>query len=86
MHHPIVCRIRTGILFLTTILFTFAAAPAAAQVIPDWETKQFSFEQVDKDRIRLMREVEVNGTGPNEGHQLFADEALWNTTTGELET
>ena len=69
--------------FLTTLLL--APSMATAQVIQDWETKQFSFEQVDKDRVRLMREVEVNGTGPNEGQQMFADELLWNTTTGELE-
>jgi lipopolysaccharide assembly outer membrane protein LptD (OstA) len=69
--------------FLTTLLL--APSMATAQVIQDWETKQFSFEQVDKDRVRLMREVEVNGTGPNKGQQMFADELLWNTTTGELE-
>ncbi len=68
---------------LTTLLL--APSMATAQVIQDWETKQFSFEQVDKDRVRLMREVEVNGTGPNKGQQMFADELLWNTTTGELE-
>ena len=71
--------------FLTLVLLALGCSMATAQVIPDWETKQFSFEQVDKDRVRLMREVEVIGTGPNEGHQLFADELLWNTTTGEAE-
>jgi LPS-assembly protein len=28
--------------------------------------------------------VEVNGVGPNAGQQIFADELLWNITTGEL--
>jgi hypothetical protein len=70
---------------LTLILLVLGVSPAAGQQVPDWDTKQFSFEQIDKDRVRLMREVEVNGTGPNQGHQLFADELLWNTTTGELE-
>ena len=70
---------------LTLLLLALGVSSTAAQTIPDWDTKQFSFEQVDKDRVRLMREVEVNDTGPNEGQQIFADELLWNTTTGELE-
>jgi LPS-assembly protein len=56
----------------------------SAQSIPGWETKQFSMERLDADRIRLMREVEVIGVGPNEGQQIFADDLLWNTRTGEL--
>ena len=62
-----------------------AAMPAAAQEIADWQCKQFTFERIDADRVRLMREVECNGSGPNAGQQLFGDELVWNTTTGELE-
>lgn len=68
---------------LVCLSFAFSAT-AAAQTIPNWETKQFSMERIDADRVRLMREVEVIGTGPNEGQQIFADDLLWNTTTGEL--
>ena len=60
------------------------ASPAAAQLIPGWDTKQFTFEQIDSDTVRLMREVEVNGAGANAGQQIFADELLWNRRTGEF--
>jgi hypothetical protein len=62
-----------------------AASPVAAQEIADWQCKQFTFERIDADRVRLMREVECNGSGPNAGQQVFGDELVWNTTTGELE-
>jgi LPS-assembly protein len=61
------------------------ALPAAAQSIPNWECKQFTFEQIDADRIRLSREVECSGSGPNEGQQVFGDELVWNLTSGEFE-
>jgi lipopolysaccharide assembly outer membrane protein LptD (OstA) len=61
------------------------ALPAAAQEIPNWECKQFTLEQIDADRIRLMREVECSGTGPNAGQQIFGDELVWNVTTGDFE-
>jgi hypothetical protein len=67
------------------LLLTLAARPAAAQLIPGWDSKQFSWEQLDSERIRLMREVEVNGVGANAGQQIFADELLWNKVTGEFE-
>lgn len=70
---------------LVVLLVAAASRPAAAQLIPGWDTKQFSFEQIDADRIRLMREVEINGVGANTGQQIFADELTWNTTTGEFE-
>jgi hypothetical protein len=62
----------------------FIAATAMAQTIPNWETKQFAMERIDECRVRLMREVEVIGTGPNKGQQIFADDLLWNTCNGEL--
>jgi hypothetical protein len=70
------------LLFVT--LLCLAATRAAAQVIPGWETKQFTFERIDADRYRLMREVEVNGVGANAGQQIFADDLQWNITTGEF--
>jgi lipopolysaccharide assembly outer membrane protein LptD (OstA) len=77
----LVSRLRFTFVVLGVCL---AATPAAAQLIPGWDTKQFTFERIDADRIRLAREVEVNGNGPNAGQQIFADELEWNTTTGEF--
>jgi LPS-assembly protein len=67
------------------LLFCLAAAPAAAQTIPGWECKQLTLDKIDADRVRLMREVECNGSGSNEGQQIFADDLIWNVTNGELE-
>jgi LPS-assembly protein len=63
-----------------------SAADAAAQIVPGWNTKQFTLERLDADRIRLMREVEIEGEkgSPNEGQKFFADELELNTRTGEL--
>jgi LPS-assembly protein len=61
------------------------AVSAAAQNIPNWACKQFTLEQIDADRIRLMREVECSGEGPNAGQQIFADDLVWNITTGDFE-
>jgi LPS-assembly protein len=63
-----------------------AAAPASAQIVPGWNTKQFTLERIDADRVRLMREVEIEGEkgSPNEGQKIFADELQLNTSTGEL--
>jgi hypothetical protein len=69
---------------LVTALLCVAPVPAAAQLIPGWDTKQFTFERIDAERIRLMREVEVQGVGANAGQQIFADELEWNTVTGEF--
>jgi hypothetical protein len=69
---------------MTLVALLAAATPAAAQLIEGWETKQFTFEKVDANTIRLMREVEANGVGPNKGQQIFADELQWNTQTGEF--
>ena len=65
-------------------LVCLTASPAMAQLIPGWDTKQFTFEKIDADSVRLMREVEVNGVGANAGQQIFADELQWNLTTGEF--
>src|SRR5687768_4762193 len=70
-------------LAFVSVLFGLSS-PAAAQLIPNWETKQFSFEKIDADRVRLVGVVEVNGTGPNAGQQIFADELEWNLRTGEV--
>ena len=56
---------------LALVLLALALFHATAQVIPDWETKQFTFEQVEQDRIRLMREVEVNGMDPTRGSRFL---------------
>jgi lipopolysaccharide assembly outer membrane protein LptD (OstA) len=61
------------------------AFPASAQQIPNWECKQFTLEQIDADRVRLMREVECSGSGPNAGQQIFGDDLVWNMTTGDFE-
>jgi LPS-assembly protein len=72
-------------LALLSLLLCVAATPAGAQTIQDWDCKQFTLEKIDADRVRLMREVECNGSGPNAGQQLFADDLIWNLTSGELE-
>jgi hypothetical protein len=63
-----------------------SAAPAQAQIVPGWNTKQFALEQIDADRIRLMREVEIEGEpgSANAGQKFFADDLEMNTRTGEL--
>jgi len=59
---------------------------AAAQAIPGWNQKSFTAEQIDADRIRLMREVEIEGEpgSPNAGQKFFADDLQMNVKTGEL--
>ena len=39
----------------------FIARDAAAQVLPGWLQKSFLAERIDADRVRLMREVEIEG-------------------------
>ncbi len=62
------------------------AADVSAQIVPGWNTKQFSLERIDADRIRLMREVEIEGEvgSPNAGQKFFADDLEMNIRTGEL--
>jgi LPS-assembly protein len=67
------------------LLLGLTAAPATAQTIPGWDCKQLALERIDADRVRLMREVECNGSGGNAGQQIFADDLIWKLTSGELE-
>lgn len=62
------------------------AADVSAQIVPGWNTKQFSLERIDADRLRLMREVEIEGEAgsPNAGQKFFADDLEMNIRTGEL--
>jgi LPS-assembly protein len=73
-------------LLLIAIGLLALATNAAAQALPGWNTKQFSFERIDADRVRLMREVEIEGEkgSPNEGQKFFADDLQMNIKTGEL--
>ena len=78
-------RIRRSF-YACLILVTVGVTPAMAQVVPGWNTKQFSLERLDADRVRLMREVEIEGEpgSPNAGEKFFADDLDFNTKTGEL--
>ncbi len=62
------------------------ARTALAQIVPGWNTKQFSLERIDADRVRLMREVEIEGEpgSTNAGQKFFADDLEMNIRTGEL--
>jgi LPS-assembly protein len=82
-----VILVRLRILILTAaIVAPSAVRDAAAQGLPGWNTKQFSFERIDADRVRLMREAEIEGAAgtPNEGQKFFADDLTMNIKTGEL--
>ncbi len=66
---------------------TFASVrESSAQIVPGWNTKQFSLERIDADRVRLQREVEIEGEqgSPNAGQKFFADDLQLNIKTGEL--
>jgi LPS-assembly protein len=67
------------------MIAVLAARDAAAQA-PGWDTKQFSWERLDADRVKFVGEVEIEGSanGPNAGQKFFADEVEMNTKTGEL--
>jgi hypothetical protein len=73
----------TFVIFLALCLCVASVGPAAAQVA-GWANKQFTLERIDADTVRLTGQVEVEGEGPNAGQRLAADDAVWNTTTGEL--
>jgi lipopolysaccharide assembly outer membrane protein LptD (OstA) len=62
------------------------ARDGAAQSIPGWNQKSFIGERIDADRVRLMREVEIEGEAgtPNAGQKFFADDLQMNIKTGEL--
>lgn len=72
-----------GLLLVAVLL----PRPAGAQVlIPGWLQKSFMAERIDAERVRLMREVEIEGEAgsPNAGQKFFADELQMNIKTGEL--
>ncbi len=73
-------------LFACAFLTVALAVPAGAQIVPGWNTKQFTLERIDADRVRLMREVEIEGEpgSPNAGQKFFADDLEYNRKTGEL--
>jgi LPS-assembly protein len=85
---PVGFRLRALSVLVTCAcaLVLLDATEAAAQLVPGWNTKQFTLERLDADRIRLMREVEIEGEkgSPNEGQKFFADNMELNTRTGEL--
>ena len=74
------------IILIAGILSIAGVGEATAQVVPGWNTKQFSLERIDADRVRLMREVEIEGEPgtPNAGQKFFADDLQMNIRTGEL--
>ncbi|MGH9221654.1 MAG: LPS-assembly protein LptD [Vicinamibacterales bacterium] len=72
---------------VASIVFWIASvSDASAQVVPGWNTKQFSLERIDADRLRLIGEVEIEGApgSANDGQKFFADELEMNIRTGEL--
>jgi len=71
---------------LVCAVLGLVARPAAAQIVPGWNTKQFALERIDADRVRLMREVEIEGDpgSANAGQKFFADDLEMNLKTGEL--
>jgi len=73
-------------LFFLAVLTAVLAAPAGAQIVPGWNSKQFTWERIDADRIRLVGEIEIEGdpNGANAGEKFFADELELNTKTGDL--
>ena len=79
-------RFRLTPVLTCVILLAAFARPAGAQIVPGWNTKQFALERIDADRIRLMREVEIEGDAgsTNAGQKFFADDLEMNTKTGEL--
>jgi LPS-assembly protein len=79
-------RARTcGFLFITLAVLALPRA-TSAQTLPGWLSKAFSSERIDADRVRLAREVEIEGEAntPNAGQKFFADELEMNLRTGEL--
>lgn len=79
-------RSRLYIILTCAILLGGLARPADAQIVPGWNTKQFALERIDADRVRLMREVEIEGeaASTNAGQKFFADDLEMNLKTGEL--
>ena len=64
------------IILIASVSSIASVGQATAQVVPGWNTKQFSLERIDADRVRLMREVEIEGEPgtANAGQKFFADD------------
>jgi len=77
---------RRTVLLWCAIALVVCPAGAGAQTLPGWLSKAFSSERIDADRVRLAREVEIEGEAntPNAGQKFFADELQMNLRTGEL--
>src|SRR5687768_1795306 len=75
-----------SIIFVAATVMFASARESRAQSVPGWSTKQFTFERIDADRFRLMREVEIEGEpgSPNAGQKFFAEHVEMNIRTGEL--
>lgn len=73
-------------LFFLAVLTAVLAAPAGAQIVPGWNSKQFTWERLDADRVKLIGEIEIEGdpSGPNAGEKFFADELELNHKSGDL--
>jgi lipopolysaccharide assembly outer membrane protein LptD (OstA) len=82
----ILVRVRPLVLTCALAALLLAARDAAAQALPGWNTKQFTFERIDADNVRLQREVEIEGEPgtANAGQKFFADDLVMNLKTGEL--
>ncbi len=73
-------------LLLAAGLLLAFSTPSLAQLVPGWNTKQFTFERLDGCRVRLVRDAEIEGEKgtPNEGQKFFADTLDLNTCTGDV--
>ncbi|HJU44353.1 MAG TPA: putative LPS assembly protein LptD [Vicinamibacterales bacterium] len=62
------------------------ASGAAAQTLPGWIAKSFTFDRIDADNVILVNEVEIEGEAgtANAGQKFFADRIEMNIKTGEL--
>lgn len=77
---------RKRIFLIVALAACFLSSDAAAQAIPGWNQKSFSGERIDAERIRLTRDVEIEGEAgtANAGQKFFADDLQMNIKTGEL--
>ncbi|HUQ87669.1 MAG TPA: putative LPS assembly protein LptD [Vicinamibacterales bacterium] len=78
-------RVRPAV-FICAIVALLLPRDTGAQSIPGWMQKSFTGERIDADRVRLMREVEIEGEPgtAQAGQKFFADDLQMNIKTGEL--